>query len=224
MSLNFEERNKKYSVSYSVSSPLESFAFMASSIRSHQHSKLFESPIDERGKKAKSKISVSVAATPEKKSSTKRPRESDDFAKNMKKKSDYEIVVEKKTLMDKVLKLRKRYENDAEKKNYKPINPYGQKVFTLSQKIWGSNGNGNRAEEETATKTFCSPTPAKASSSGSLRNMMIGMPSLPDQVLKKWLDLIPEPKKMELNSRWKKIHVDELQLFLRMNKLMNIST
>ena len=66
-----------------------------------------------------------------------------------------QIVVEKKKLMDKVRKLRKRSENNADKKNYKPINPHGQKVFELSQKIWGANGNGNLADEETVTKTFC---------------------------------------------------------------------
>ncbi|GMN65911.1 hypothetical protein TIFTF001_034984 [Ficus carica] len=86
--------------------------------------------------------------------------------------------------MDKVHKLRKRYENNVEKKNYKLINPHDQKVFELSQQIWGANDNGNRAEEETATKSFRQPVPAKTSSSGSLRNMIVEMPSLPDRVLK----------------------------------------
>lgn len=51
--------------------------------------------------------------------------------------------------------------------------------------------------------------------------MMIGMPSLSKQVLKKELELILEPKNMKLNSRWNKIHVDKLQLSLWRNKLMN---
>ena len=41
------------------------------------------------------------------------------------------------------------------------------------------------------------------------------------QVLKKELELIMEPKNVELNSRWKKIHVDKLQLSLWRNELMN---
>lgn len=50
---------------------------------------------------------------------------------------------------------------------------------------------------------------------------MIGMSSLSKQVLKKGLELILEPKKVELDSRWKNIHIYELHLSLRRNKLMN---
>lgn len=150
-------------------------------------------------------------------------------------------------LTDKIRRLKRKYGNNAAKKKYNPTKPHEQKVFELSKKIWGGNAAEEPKSNGTATPVAAakssqksngkakSALPAaskegskliksdeKASFSGSLSETIgIGMKSLPEHVLKKGLDLIPESKKAELDAKWKKLHIDELELFVRKNQLIN---
>ncbi|EXC19609.1 hypothetical protein L484_019355 [Morus notabilis] len=156
-------------------------------------------------------------------------------------KKSLHVEVTKSQLSNKVRKLKKKYLNNAARKKYNPTKPHEQNAFELSKKIWGGRGSragvsspkSNGAAKSNGKATLASPAPPKEGSrkseiggkSGvSVRSSEMigfGMKSLPEEVVKKGLDLLPESKKAELDAMWKKLHIDELELFVEKNQLMN---
>ncbi|EXC19614.1 hypothetical protein L484_019360 [Morus notabilis] len=159
-------------------------------------------------------------------------------------KKSLHVEVTKAQLSNKVRRLKKKYSNNAARKKYNPTKPHEQNVFELS-KIWGGGGSrasvsspkSNGAAKSNGKATLASPAAPKegsrkseigGKSSVSVRSsemIRFGMRSLPDEsldlVVMKGLDLLPDAKKAELDAMWKKLHIDELELFVEKNQLMN---
>ncbi|EXC19616.1 hypothetical protein L484_019362 [Morus notabilis] len=109
-----------------------------------------------------------------------------------------------------------------------------ENVSELS-KIWGggssnasvSSPKSNGAAKSNGKATMASPAAPKegsrkseigGKSSVSVRSTEMigfGMKILPEEVVKKELDLLLASKKAELDAVWKKLHVDELELFVK---------
>ncbi|XP_021828310.1 GLABROUS1 enhancer-binding protein-like [Prunus avium] len=162
--------------------------------------------------------------------------------------------VNKTQLQDKIRRLKKKYEmNVAKGKKYNPVKPHEQKVFDLSNKVWGSGegsigvgglseqskSNGKaRTNQKGNNKTLASlkaeilssPEPPK-----ECEKVEIGSESLsevigydkgfrelglPEGVVKQGLELIGGAKRAELKEKWKKLHVAELDLFVKRSELM----
>ncbi|EXC19617.1 hypothetical protein L484_019363 [Morus notabilis] len=156
-------------------------------------------------------------------------------------KKSLHVEVTKAQLSNKVRRLKKKYSNNAARKKYNPTKPHEQNVFELSKKIWGGGGSragasspkSNGAAKSNGKATLDLPAAPKdgsrkseigGKSSVSVRSsemIRYGMKSLPEEVVKKGLDLLPESKKAELDAMWKKLHIDELELFVEKNQLMN---
>ncbi|EXC19612.1 hypothetical protein L484_019358 [Morus notabilis] len=156
-------------------------------------------------------------------------------------KKSLHVEVTKAQFSDKVRKLKKKYSNNAARKKYNPTKPHEQNVFELSKKIWGGGGSragvsspkSNGAAKSNGKATLASPAAPKegsrkseigGKSSVSVRSIEMirfGMRSLPEEVVMKGLDLLPDAKKAELDAMWKKLHIDELELFVEKNQLMN---
>ncbi|CAL9024118.1 unnamed protein product [Prunus brigantina] len=104
--------------------------------------------------------------------------------------------VNKTQLQDKICRLKKKYEtNMAKGKKYNTVKPHELKVFDLSKKVWGS-GEGFVI-------------------SAGWRELGL---------LEGYLEFIGEPKLAELKKGWKKLHVAELELLVRMGELMREQT
>ncbi|PON34738.1 hypothetical protein PanWU01x14_342060, partial [Parasponia andersonii] len=67
-------------------------------------------------------------------------------------KKSLQLDFTKTQLADKVRRL-KKLENNAGKKKYNPTKPHEEKVFELSKKIRGSEGNGRKPEQRKANGT-----------------------------------------------------------------------
>ncbi|KAJ8761424.1 hypothetical protein K2173_001555 [Erythroxylum novogranatense] len=65
---------------------------------------------------------------------------------------------------------------------------------------------------------------ASESQSNRMFDKIIDFAGMADYVTKKGLDLIDEPKKAEMEEKWKKLHVEEVELFLKRIELMREQT
>ncbi|XP_065881808.1 GLABROUS1 enhancer-binding protein-like [Euphorbia lathyris] len=147
-------------------------------------------------------------------------------------------------LKDKVWRLKKKFENHAKKgKNGEDktfSKPHDQTTFDLSKKIWGSEGIYGRSKSSTPM----SVAPSKIESSvvmeeGEKAERMetemethvgsketakfdrgVDVASMEDYVIKRGLDMVEGAKKSEMEEKWRKMHVAELELFIKRNELI----
>ncbi|KAJ6417047.1 hypothetical protein OIU84_002859 [Salix udensis] len=116
-------------------------------------------------------------------------------------------------LKDKISRLRKKFENHVKGKkceNKVFSKPHDQKGFDLLKYIWGSEGREMEVEtERDSTVTKVLKFDRKAS---------VG--TIEDYVVRCGLDFADGVKKEEMEEKWRKLHIAELELFLKRNELL----
>ncbi|CAL5345870.1 unnamed protein product [Camellia sinensis] len=162
-------------------------------------------------------------------------------------KKSLHIDVSKTQLSEKVRRLKKKYENNASKSKMGEDRTFSkaheQKAYELSKKIWfgGANSvgvdspkvNGKTRKNQSQRAIAASPKVDSGKeetkmqvepSAGVLRsigfNSSIGQSSLEGGILKDGFHLISGPKKLELEEKWKKLAVEEVELFLKRTQLI----
>jgi hypothetical protein len=162
------------------------------------------------------------------------------------------IDVSKTQLSDKIRRLRKKYETNAvkDKKGKEPTfaKPHEQKAYDFSKKIWG-NDSGTEKKNQTLKVKEPLIVPCKLakmekkpllqkevlqlegekknathSQSTQLNSRTIEAPLGVELIIKDRLDLIDELKKTELDEKWKKLHVEEVELYLKRVELIQEQT
>ncbi|OMO74566.1 hypothetical protein CCACVL1_16599 [Corchorus capsularis] len=157
--------------------------------------------------------------------------------------------VTKAQLMDKIRRLKKKYENNAGKgkkgEDRTFTKPHEQKSFELSKKIWGKDGISGKVESSAAKsngkatlkelalsdkktsdkKKVDVAKPMEVDKEGSKSGVCLfdkryGVASLEGEVLKHGLEMIGGEKRAALEEKWKKIHIAELELFLQRSELI----
>ncbi|KAK8660195.1 hypothetical protein V6N13_051129 [Hibiscus sabdariffa] len=141
--------------------------------------------------------------------------------------------VTKAQLMDKIRRLRKKFENNAGKAKMGEhrifSKPHEQKAFQLSRKIWGNEGIYGKVEPSSARSNAKPKGNDKDVERGermnvdnekrcknlySLMDKRLGVAGLEEEVLKNGLDMIDEEHRAVLVGKWKKLRIAELELFL----------
>ncbi|KAL6992701.1 hypothetical protein U1Q18_010815 [Sarracenia purpurea var. burkii] len=130
--------------------------------------------------------------------------------------------------------------------------PHEQKAYELSKKVWGgesnsvgvdskkANGKARKNQNQNQKGSVAvpkvegpgSPEGAKEGSkievepsSRSIRfNRNTGESSVEDEIIKDGLELISGPKKLELEEKWKKLRVEEVELYLKRIDLIHEQT
>ncbi|XP_022717451.1 probable transcription factor At1g61730 [Durio zibethinus] len=157
--------------------------------------------------------------------------------------------VTKAQLMDKIRRLRKKFENNAKGKKGEDrtfSKPHEQKAFELSKKIWGKDGITVKVESSSAKLNGKAKGNAKpltelkgellfsavkkvdpmevdkkgSKSLGSLFDKRFGVAGLEEEVLKHGLDMIDGETRAALDAKWRKLQIAELELFLQRNELV----
>lgn len=167
-------------------------------------------------------------------------------------KKSLHVNVTKSQLVDKVRRLKKKYENNSGKgKKFNPTKAHEQKAFDLSKKIWGeeqpsggveqpkSNGKAKSSQKSNSrslallkAELLSSPEASKevvkmdVDRNTGVSEMVsfdktFGLVGLPEHVLKQGLDLIAESKRAELEEKWKKLHLAELELYTKRTQLIS---
>ncbi|KAF4389943.1 hypothetical protein CsatB_029526 [Cannabis sativa] len=160
-------------------------------------------------------------------------------------KKSLQIDFTKAQLSDKLRRLKKKYENNASRKKYNPTKLHEKEVFELSKKIWGggeklvvkaeqpkANGTGTAR----SSKALASPQNLSSPSLGPAEDLLsspklglmeellsspsLGNFGLSEHILSKGLELVPESKRAELDAKWKKIHMAEMELFAKRSQLL----
>ncbi|KAL4318593.1 hypothetical protein GQ457_18G011160 [Hibiscus cannabinus] len=141
--------------------------------------------------------------------------------------------VTKAHLMDKIRRLRKKFENNAGKskmgEHWIFSKPHEQKAFQLSRKIWGTEGIYGKIEPSSARSNAKPKGNDKEVERGermnvdnekrcknlySLMDKRLGVAGLEEEVLKNGLDMIGEEHRAVLEGKWKKLRIAKLELFL----------
>ncbi|CAK9135455.1 unnamed protein product [Ilex paraguariensis] len=171
------------------------------------------------------------------------------------------VDVTKTQLSDKVRRLRKKYENNASKeeegKERNFAKPHEQKLYELSKKIWGGEGNSvaiensskingtaRRNQSQRGKASMATPKVEEKKVNDTLlsdgqKNVEkmevehneaplwsllscrgIGDRALEEEIVNSGLELIKGPKKVELEERWKKLHVESVELYLKRAELI----
>lgn len=167
-------------------------------------------------------------------------------------KKSLHVNVSRSQLVDKVRRLKKKYENNAGKgKKFNPTKPHDQKAFDLSKKIWGDEKPGGGAEQPKSNGKAKSSQKGNSKSLALLKAELLSSPEaskgvekmdidrntgvsemisfdknfglvgLPEHVLKQGFDLIAESKRAELEEKWKKLHLAELELYAKRTQLIS---
>ncbi|KAF3451630.1 hypothetical protein FNV43_RR07725 [Rhamnella rubrinervis] len=166
-------------------------------------------------------------------------------------KKSLHVNVTKSQLVDKIRRLKKKYANNAGKKKFNPTKPHEQKAFDLSKKIWGneqpsggveqpkSNGKAKSSQKGNGrslallkAELLSPPETSKEVAKMDIdRNTGVsemvsfdksfGLLGLPEHVLKRGLDMIVESKRVELEEKWKKLNLAELELYARRSQLIS---
>ncbi|KAK2642470.1 hypothetical protein Ddye_024233 [Dipteronia dyeriana] len=158
-------------------------------------------------------------------------------------KKSLHIDVSRTQLVDKIRRLRKKYENNLERAIKKGevrtfSKPHEQKAYDLSKKVWGGEGG----EVETARKTQNHRGSSKQLAASKVESVngpkdvekmdvdndkelsldvekflfdnSLGVAGFEDYVVKNGLAVIRGSKKTELEQRWKKLHIAQLELYV----------
>ncbi|KAL5839718.1 hypothetical protein ACOSQ4_012326 [Xanthoceras sorbifolium] len=171
-------------------------------------------------------------------------------------KKSLHVDVSRNQLVDKIRRLKKKYENNLERGIKKGEDrtfskPHEQKAYDLSKKVWGGEGSGGVVESAAKSNGKARKIQNQRGNSKqlaalkaellngpkevekmevdndkelSLKTPMdvekflfdksLGVAGLEDYVVKNGLDMIGGSKKTELEQRWKKLHIAQLELFV----------
>lgn len=163
-------------------------------------------------------------------------------------KKSLHIDVSNAQLLDKVRRMKKKYENNVRKrkdgKDRTFSNPHEQNAYELSKKIWGDEANGvandstkvnGKAKNNQNPRVSVASPEADELGSPDRENkatkketsLNTGMPmSLQfnrstsalcseEKIIEDGWGMISSPKKLELVEKWKKLRVEEIELFLK---------
>ncbi|KAM3739234.1 hypothetical protein ACB098_08G009600 [Castanea mollissima] len=127
-------------------------------------------------------------------------------------KESLHVEVTKAQLVDKMRRLRKKYRNNAgrAKKGKEPpfSKLHDRKTYELSNKIWGCADGVS----------------VSVSVSGRCLNGMLSFNKdvmvLDETLIKRGLELIGEQKRLELEERWKRVELAELQMYVTRAELI----
>ncbi|XAR65579.1 hypothetical protein NMG60_11009743 [Bertholletia excelsa] len=166
-------------------------------------------------------------------------------------KKSLHVDVTKDQLSAKMRRLKKKYlsiEGRSKKDRDRVLyNPHELEAYELSKKIWAAEANGVRIEpidspkpyekerkKQAKTSGFASPKVKEGSKMEAESDMLISQPvlcntsigtsSLDDEIMKDGLELLAGPKKVELQEKWKKLRVEELELYLKRVDLIREQT
>ncbi|KAJ4703282.1 mediator-associated protein 1 [Melia azedarach] len=181
-------------------------------------------------------------------------------------KKSLHVDVSKAQLVDKIRRLKKKYQNNLEKGLKKGEDqtfskPHEQKAYDLSKKLWGSestsgviesaaksNGKVRKNQNQRGNNKLLASLKAELTDGAKegdnmevdnnkegngldksvtvkekanfLFDKSFGVAGLEDFVLNNGLDMIGGVKRAELEERWKKLQIAQLELFLQRNELM----
>ncbi|KAI9198562.1 hypothetical protein LWI28_018220 [Acer negundo] len=169
-------------------------------------------------------------------------------------KKSLHIDVSRTQLVDKIRRLRKKYENNLERGIKKGevrtfSKPHEQKAYDLSKKVWGSEGgvletasksNGKARKTQNQRGSSKQLAASKVESINGPKDVekmdvdndkelslktpvdvekflfdnSLGVTGFEDYVVKNGLAVIKGSKKTELEQRWKKLHIAQLELYV----------
>ncbi|KAK2644261.1 hypothetical protein Ddye_019456 [Dipteronia dyeriana] len=169
-------------------------------------------------------------------------------------KKSLHVDVSRTQLVDKIRRLRKKYENNLERGIKKGevrtfSKPHEQKAYDLSKKVWGSEGgvvetasksNGKARKTQNQRGSSKQLAASKVESVNGPKDVekmdvdndkelslktpvdvekflfdsSLGVAGFEDYVVKNGLAVIRGSKKTELEQRWKKLHIAQLELYV----------
>ncbi|TXG68555.1 hypothetical protein EZV62_003490 [Acer yangbiense] len=169
-------------------------------------------------------------------------------------KKSLHIDVSRTQLVDKIIRLRKKYENNLERGIKKGevrtfSKPHEQKAYDLSKKVWGgeggvpetaskSNGKARKTQNQrVSSKQLAASKVESVNGPKDVEKMdvdndkelslktpvdvekflfdnSLGVTGFEDYVVKNGLAVIKGSKKTELEQRWKKLHIAQLELYV----------
>ncbi|XP_031287748.1 GLABROUS1 enhancer-binding protein-like [Pistacia vera] len=171
------------------------------------------------------------------------------------------VDVTKTQVMDKIRRLKKKYENNlgrgkkGEDRTFSKL--HERQAYDLSKKLWGnestsgvlesaakSNGKSKKNQNQKGSSKSLFKAELndgakegekmdidndKKGSLSSAKEMLlfdkcVGMAGLEEFVINQGLDIIGGAKKAELEERWKKLQIAQLQLFVERNDLIKEQT
>lgn len=152
-------------------------------------------------------------------------------------KKSLHIKVSTNQLKDKIRRLKKKYLNNSKKgeNGEDPIfsRPHDCKSYELSKKVWDGDATVSNGVDKPKTKSkkIINSTPSltkcpdEFDSSCVEKLLSHSVPDLGESFVKKNLTLIENPKlKKELEDRWKKLKVAEMEVFLQRVELIRDQT
>uniref|UniRef100_A0A803QK02 Glabrous enhancer-binding protein-like DBD domain-containing protein n=1 Tax=Cannabis sativa TaxID=3483 RepID=A0A803QK02_CANSA len=150
-------------------------------------------------------------------------------------KKNLHVDVEKRQLSTKISRLKKKYFSNAEKVEKGEIlsKPHDRKSFELSKKIWGSiNGHGsddsgkstkNKSKQIVSNDSEVKTNPNEADDFSSkypcLTDSLKLVSSISENLLNQALPLMASSKLKELENKWRKLHMEGMELQNKRNEL-----
>lgn len=141
-------------------------------------------------------------------------------------KKSLHVKVDRRQVMDKIRKLKRRYMNNLSNKKKND-----QNAFELSKKIWGNDAAGAELDQQSIIKTRRLSRAEDANGKKGVENndseknkegnslQFVGQSSismgLDENIVKVGLGLCSDVKKAEIEEKWKQFYLDESNLFLR---------
>ncbi|PWA76289.1 hypothetical protein CTI12_AA233850 [Artemisia annua] len=163
-------------------------------------------------------------------------------------KNDVHVDVTTSQMLNKVKRLRKKFENNYAKfeKSGKVrtfSNPHEKRMYDLSQNLWGSEGNNNVAKPSKKINVTSKVNKGKKSGLGNGNVNMefevepkmvqpvrswrgpeqlgsMGLMVTDEGIMSKGLELLTGAKKVEMEEKWKELKVQELEHFVRKVELL----
>ncbi|XP_062106179.1 STOREKEEPER protein-like [Humulus lupulus] len=155
-------------------------------------------------------------------------------------KKNLHVDVEKRQLSSKISRLKKKYLSNSGKveKGEESVlsKPHDRKSFELSKKIWGSTVTNGDGSEDSAKSAKNKSKPIVKSSDGEVKtnptdpdefwsnypcltDSLKLVNSIPENLMKQTLPLIASSKLKELENKWKKLHMEGIELQNQRNEL-----
>ncbi|GAB4831024.1 hypothetical protein Ancab_005039 [Ancistrocladus abbreviatus] len=150
-----------------------------------------------------------------------------DFADFVKK--SLHVDLDKKQIVDKLRRLRKKYENNLVKK--KTLTPHEKNAFELSKKIWGNSELSTRMVSPKRNGVVVAAEQKELGNDGEGKlamdvNVGSGLTAmgLDENIIKEGLKLLDSNKRAELEEKWRMLRVDEVEVYLKRVNLIREQT
>ncbi|KAJ0020542.1 hypothetical protein Pint_30889 [Pistacia integerrima] len=135
-------------------------------------------------------------------------------------------------VMEKIRRLKKKYENNLGRKGEDTTfsKLHEQQAYDLSRKLWGNGSTSGVLESAAKSNGKAKKNQNQKGSSDKEREKMDidndkkGSLLLEEFVINQGLDMIGGDKKRELEERWKKLQIAQLQLFVERTDLIKEQT